>query len=88
MLIFRWRWGFFLEFPHVLMCPVICNILLLLFSLGDLSWKYVWSIIIFRSLVPRRYRLIGSPSAACLLLGNNVAWDKEAPICESKWKYL
>ncbi|XP_074178083.1 complement receptor type 1 isoform X9 [Rhinolophus sinicus] len=28
------------------------------------------------------YRLIGSPSAACFLLGNNVAWDKEAPICE------
>ncbi|KAM5201988.1 complement receptor type 1 isoform 2-T2 [Hipposideros larvatus] len=29
------------------------------------------------------YRLIGSPYATCLLLGTNVAWDKEAPTCES-----
>ncbi|KAI5168883.1 Complement Receptor Type 1 [Manis pentadactyla] len=29
------------------------------------------------------YRLIGSPTAACLLSGNNVTWDKEVPICES-----
>nr|XP_020139996.1 complement receptor type 1 [Microcebus murinus] len=29
------------------------------------------------------YRLIGSPSTACVLSGNNVMWDKEAPICES-----
>ncbi|KAI5939651.1 Complement receptor type 1 [Manis javanica] len=29
------------------------------------------------------YRLIGSPTAACLLSGNNVTWDKELPICES-----
>ncbi|XP_072687329.1 complement receptor type 2 isoform X6 [Canis lupus baileyi] len=28
------------------------------------------------------YRLIGSPSAACLLLGSTVTWDKEAPMCE------
>nr|XP_017203309.1 complement receptor type 1 [Oryctolagus cuniculus] len=29
------------------------------------------------------YRLVGSPTAACLLLGSSVAWDKEAPICET-----
>ncbi|XP_045392075.1 complement receptor type 1 isoform X2 [Lemur catta] len=29
------------------------------------------------------YRLIGSPSTVCVLSGNNVTWDKEAPICES-----
>nr|XP_010339349.2 complement receptor type 1 [Saimiri boliviensis boliviensis] len=28
------------------------------------------------------FRLIGSPSTTCLISGNNVAWDKEAPICE------
>ncbi|XP_034522835.1 complement receptor type 1-like isoform X2 [Ailuropoda melanoleuca] len=28
------------------------------------------------------YRLIGSTSAACLLLGSTVTWDKEAPMCE------
>nr|XP_021538522.1 complement component receptor 1-like protein [Neomonachus schauinslandi] len=28
------------------------------------------------------YRLIGSPSAVCLLLGSTVTWDKEAPMCE------
>ncbi|XP_032144957.1 complement receptor type 1 isoform X1 [Sapajus apella] len=28
------------------------------------------------------FRLIGSPSTVCLVSGNNVAWDKEAPICE------
>ncbi|XP_045643741.1 complement receptor type 1 isoform X3 [Ursus americanus] len=28
------------------------------------------------------YRLIGSASAACLLLGSTVTWDKEAPTCE------
>ncbi|XP_045706672.1 LOW QUALITY PROTEIN: complement receptor type 1 [Phyllostomus hastatus] len=28
------------------------------------------------------HRLLGSPSAACLLLGSNVTWDKEAPVCE------
>uniref|UniRef100_A0A2K5I5H5 Sushi domain-containing protein n=1 Tax=Colobus angolensis palliatus TaxID=336983 RepID=A0A2K5I5H5_COLAP len=28
------------------------------------------------------FRLIGSTSTTCLLSGNNVMWDKEAPICE------
>ncbi|XP_027631896.1 complement receptor type 1 isoform X1 [Tupaia chinensis] len=28
------------------------------------------------------YRLIGSPSAACLLSGDKLTWDKEAPVCE------
>uniref|UniRef100_A0A8C7AX52 Sushi domain-containing protein n=1 Tax=Neovison vison TaxID=452646 RepID=A0A8C7AX52_NEOVI len=30
------------------------------------------------------YRLIGSPSWACLLLGSTVTWDKEAPVCEGE----
>lgn len=31
-----------------------------------------------------RYRLVGRPSAQCVLVNNDVAWDK-VPFCESKY---